>query len=125
MLFRSESRGGGVMDRIGIALARAFDLGRDDGITVTADWLYNAWKDRDAGDEPEPDLSGEWADSPTPASVLVQSLAFVGIRSLDQINHEELDWLQSEVCDEYDAGFRHGREWIKASETWRGVVAAR
>lgn len=111
-------------DRIDVVIARAFDIGRDDGIDMTAGWLRRLWEGQ-AGDQPEPDLSGEWADSPTPANVLVRALAFVGINEIRRWDDDELTWIQDEVCEAYDAGFRHGRDWLMGSETWSSVVAAR
>lgn len=112
------------MDRFDIVIARAFDIGREDGIEATGGWLYDLWKERNAGDEPEPDLSGEWADSPTPALVLARALRFAGVITLAGFEGDIGD-LQAEVCGAYEDGFRHGRDRLKESETWRSVVASR
>lgn len=112
------------MLRYDMASARAFDIGRDHGIAATSQWLGDLSKAKAVGDEPEPDLSGEWADSPTPASILADALRFAGIVTFSEFDMD-LGWIQDEVCDSYEAGFYEGRERLLNSDTWKGLLASR
>jgi hypothetical protein len=114
MLFRSESRGGGVMDRLDIAIARAFDIGRDHGMAAGEHYLEVRGASSYAYPDlyvypPEPDLSGEWADQPSGPIVFQLALMYAGF-----IPDREYDGgdLFSEVCDAYAEGFHAGVERI-------------
>lgn len=87
-----EERGGGVMEVTEQVLQRARDIGADDGAVA----LYIA---RSVGstEDPEPDLSGQWADGMT--GPLLLSIVTEGLDLGD------LD-LFSDACQAYEDAFR-------------------